>query len=492
MSHQKILGESADTFLATIQQQAPRSGADPARVLTEQVRKQVAEMFTAVRLNNPDDEVKRGVERLAREAVETYNQRACSSGDRPLDIDTERAIRQIVAAILGLGPLEDLLAMPDVEDIAINGPHEVMIYRGGGWERTPVDFETEEQLLLFLNNMIAHTGRQVSPLTPVVDATIPGGHRVNIVMRPCAEPSPCAVIRVRRQRGFTMRDFVSRDVREMMVPRPAFQVPDYRPLQQAGTMSILTAQAARFLHCCVLAGMNIIVVGGTGVGKTSMLSLLGTLIPDWLRIVVIEDTRELNMRPAGDGLPRNCVYFTTRAASMEGTPAVTQADLVRAALRQRPDALTLGEARGGEVLDLLKALCTGHRNGLTSVHADSVAELVSRMRLMFQEAQLQTEVREATVAEWIAQAFHIAIGLQMAQVMTPDGKMGKVRRVHEIVEFSGVVEGAQPARQTLFRYDERRGRLVRQGVMLTKRGQEMFAAVGFDYRDIMAMDEEAQ
>jgi len=229
-------------------------------------------------------------------------------------------------------------------------------------------------------------------------------------------------------------------------------------------------------------------VGSTGVGKTSFLGALGRLIPDWMRIVVIEDTRELNMRATPDGTPGNCVYFTTRLAGLEGTAPVTQSDLVRAALRQRPDALTLGEARGGEVLDLLKALCTGHKNGLTSVHAENVGELVSRLKLMFQEADVKTEVRDATVAEWIAKAFHIGVALEMATVVGPDGRQGKVRRVSEIVEFSGAVEGGQPTRQTLFRFDEREGRLKRQMVYLTPDRERMLAAAGFSYQQVVALD----
>ncbi len=454
--------------------------------LTEQVRTKVVETFSASRLMHPDEEVEQTVRRIAEETVSDYVDQALARGWDPLSIPKEEAVRRIAAEILGLGQVEELLAMDGVEDVVINGPKEVYVYRGGGWERAPVEFEDEEHVLRMLNRAIAPTGRQVSPMEPVVDAIIPGGHRINIVMRPCAEPSPCAAIRVRRTGGFSMKDLLGKDMRLAMTPRPRLHVPDYTQVAVPGAM--LTAQAARFLHYAVLAGMNIVVVGATGVGKTSFLGVLGRLIPEWLRILVIEDTRELNMRPNDDGLPQNCVYFTTRLGGLEGTPPVTQADLVRAALRQRPDALTLGEARGGEVLDLLKALCTGHRNGLTSVHAESVSELVPRLKLMFQEADVRTEVRDDTVAEWIARAFHVGVALEMATVTTPDGRQGKVRRVAEIVEFSGSVEGGQPSRQTLFRYDERAGRLTRRNVYLTPAREQMLAAVGFSYQDIIAMD----
>jgi pilus assembly protein CpaF len=465
---------------------AARDRRDVLRGLTEQVRRQVVETLPANRLMHPDDEVERMVRHVAAEVVGDYAAQAVARGWDPLPLPREEVVRRIVAEILGLGPVEDLLGMEGVEDVVINGPREVYVYRGGRWDRVPVEFEDEEQLLRLLNRAIAPTGRQVSPMEPVVDAVIPGGHRINVVMAPCAEPSPCAAIRVRRQQGITIRDLLGRDMFDAMMEVPRFQVPDYTRMAVPGSM--FTAQALTFLHYAVLAGMNVVVVGATGVGKTSVLGALGQMIPEWLRIVVIEDTRELNMRPADDGLPHNCVYFTTRLGGLEGTPPVTQADLVRAALRQRPDALTLGEARGGEVLDLLKALCTGHRNGLTSVHAESVSELVSRLKMMFQEADVRTEVRDETVAEWIARAFHVGVALEVALTTSPDGRMGRVRRVAEIVEFSGHVEGGQPARQTLFRYDERAGRLVRQNVYLTPRKEQMLAAVGLSYRDVVAMD----
>jgi pilus assembly protein CpaF len=465
---------------------AVRDERNVLRGLTGQVRERVVETFPAGRLMHPDEEVEGAVRDLARQAVADYAAQATARGWDPLPLDGEEVARRIAAEILGLGEIERLLKGAGVEDVVINGPREVYVYRGGGWERAPVEFEDEEQVLRMLNRAIAPTGRQVSPLEPVVDAVIPGGHRINVVMRPCAEPSPCAAIRVRRRSGFSMQDLLGRDMRRAMVTRPTLQVPDYTRVAVAGGM--LSAQAATFLHYAVLAGMNVVVVGSTGVGKTSFLGALGRLLPEWLRIVVIEDTRELNVRPDEGGLAHNCVYFTTRQGGLEGTPPVTQSDLVRAALRQRPDALTLGEARGGEVLDLLKALCTGHRNGLTSVHAESVSELVSRLKLMLQEADVRTEVRDATVAEWIARAFHVSVALEMGTLVAPDGRQGKVRRVAEIVEFSGHVEGGQPSRQTLFRFDERQGHLVRQGVYVTPARERMLAAAGLDYGAVVAMD----
>lgn len=465
-----------------------RDDVNAVQHLTERVRAEVVQLFSANRLMHPDGEVTRTVRNLAGDYANEYVKAAQSqAGGQPLPIPVDQLINRIEAEILGLGQLEALISADAVEDVVINGPGEVWFFRHGGWELTDVTFDNEEHVLRMLNRAIAPTGRQVSPISPIVDAIIPGGHRINIVMRPCAEPSPCAAIRIRRSSGFSIQDFLTFDMRRAMSVRSQMRIPNYQSIEVEGAM--LSGQAAAFLHAAVLAGMNIVVVGGTGVGKTSFLGALGRLIPDWHRILVIEDTRELNMRPvsgedAEAGMSKNCIYFTTRQATMEGTAPVTQSDLVRAALRQRPDALTLGEARGGEVLDLLKALCTGHKNGLTSVHAETVAELVSRLKLMFQEADIKTEVRDQTVAEWIAKAFHIGIALEMGTVSGPQGT-GRIRRVKEIVEFSGGVEGGQPARQTLFEYSEQHGHMVRKPVFLSR--EAMLVAAGFTYRDIVAM-----
>ena len=478
--------DDTDGFLRSAAREARGPlGEDIFSRLVDQVRRRTTEVFPGTRLLHPDHEVEEAIRDFARDAVRGYQQEAIARGWPLLEMGEDEAIRRIAAEILGLGEIEDLLRQDGVEDIVVNGPGEVCFFRGGVWYDTGIRFEDEEHALRVLNRAMASTGRQVSRLSPVVDATIPGGHRINVVMSPCAEPSPCAAIRVRRRGGFSLLDFVGKDMREAVEVQRIPEIPDYSRIFREGAM--LTPQAATFLHMAVLAGANIVVVGGTGVGKTSFLGALGRLIPPWLRILAIEDTRELNLRPADDGKPHNCVYFITRPESLEGTPAVDQAMLVRAALRQRPNALTLGEARGGEILDLLKALRTGHRNGLTSIHADGINELVSRVKLMLQEAVLRTEVSDTTVAEWIAGAFNLAIFLEMASVVTPEG-IAQVRRVTEVVEFTGGVEGGQPLRQTLFRYDPRKGYLARENAFPSDRLQRLLTAGGFNYQQIQRMD----
>jgi len=452
-------------------QDTAASQGDLRRELIADVRQATAREFSAARLADPDDAVRRWVEDFVREEIQRSRREARASGTPALTGSDEEIVQYVLAAVLGLGELESLRQMEGVEDIAINGPGEVYVFRRGRWEPVATTFGSEEELLELINRAIAPTGRQVSPLEPIADAVLPGGDRINVVTRPCARPSPVIGIRVRSREPITFLDMVT--VRQVGYrSRPEWEIPDYSRLVQVGAM--LNGLAATFLHMAVVAGLNVLVVGPTGVGKTTMLSALGGLIPADRRVVVIEDTPELRMRRMEDGRPGNCVYFLTRLRGLEGTAAITQADLVRAALRQRPDALTLGEARGGEILDLLKALATGHRNGLTSIHAEGVEEVPIRIKQMFQEAELRVGITNEVVAQWIAHAFHLVVSLGLFE--------GR-RYVREILEFSGTVEGEQPSRQVLFRRNPDRGDLEWTGMRMAR--ERLLEASGLSFQTIV-------
>ena len=448
--------------------------------LVAQVRQTTADEFPAHRILAGDDGVRDWVEDLTRTLLQKQRRRARGQGQPVISGSREEIVAHVLAEVLGLGDLETLRRTKDVEDIAINGPQEVYIFRRGRWEPVAdIAWDSEEELLELLNRAIAPTGRQISPLRPVCDAILPNGDRINVVIRPCANPSPCVSIRARATERISFLDLVSVP-QHRGIGRRAWNVPDYTLLAQEDAM--LDAVTATFLHMAVVAGTNILVVGSTGVGKTTVLSALGELIPRDRRIVVIEDTPELRMRQTEDGSPGNCIYFLTRLRGLEGTPAVTQTDLVRASLRQRPDALTLGEARGGEILDLLKALATGHRNGLTSIHAEGVEGVPARVKQMFQEADVRVGISNEAVAQWMAQAFHLVIALGMF----PDGR----RYVSEILEFSGRVEGEQPARQVLFSYDHKQGRLRWTGMRPTR--TQLFEEQGLDFQTVVNLADESQ
>lgn len=407
--------------------------------------------------------------------VRLLNDRSLSANARPaFEQPDEQIVEALLNDLFGMGPIEALMRMPDVEDIAINGPDDVWYKARGGWVKSDIGYRSAEVLQITLNRAIVHTNRQVGPLAPIVDATLRAGHRINIVTEPLAHPWPVASIRIHRDKSLTMEDLVVSGGQDHSQPEP-HRISNYFACDNSQGM--FSALSATFLHMAVVAGFNILVVGATGVGKTTVLGALGRMIPADRRILVIEDTRELKIRGNGKNNADNNVYFVTRPATVEGLPAITQKDLVLAALRQRPDALTVGEARGAEVFDMLKALWTGHRNGLTSIHAESLDDVSNRIRMMLQEAHFETEVTEATVALWIAKAFQLAVMLRR----TETGR----RYVEEITEFTGGVEGSVPVRTPLFQYDKATRRLLCTGHGLHETREDMLRQAGYTYDSIV-------
>ncbi len=465
---------------------APRAGTAPLRLSTlprydiadpfahvlEALREAAtgaAGRFSPAEVDSAGDAVFSWCRDRATQLVGELNDRSWEARSRAaFDQPTDEIVGRLLDHLLGLGPLETILRMPDVEDIAINGPDDIWFKALGNWVRVNHGFRSPQEALIVLNRTIVHTGRQAGPLTPIVDGTMRQGHRINIITQPLTDPWPVASIRIHRDHSLQMPDLVASGGEDHGQPS-APHLPDY--FSQDRGSGMFTALSATFLHMAVIAGFNILIVGPTGVGKTTVLGALGHMIPADRRIVAIEDTRELRMRGLKNG--DNCVYLITRPATLEGLPAITQRDLVIAALRQRPDALTVGEARGAEVFDMLKALWTGHRNGLTSIHADSIGDVSSRIRMMLQEASFQTETSEATVALWIARAFHLGITLRRSET-------GR-RYVEEIVEFTGGIEGALPVTTPLFRYDGARRRLLCTGQRLDIGHEAMLREAGFAY-----------
>lgn len=429
--------------------------------------------FTPTEIDSLPEEVAAWCRERAGQLVRDLNDKSWEvRGRAAFEEPSDDVVGRLIDHLLGLGPLEDILRMEGVEDIAINGPSDIWYKAKGNWQRVDHTFRSSQEALIVLNRTIVHSGRQAGPLTPIVDSTMRQGHRINIITSPLTDPWPVASIRIHRDHSLFMEDLVARggeDKTAIVTP----QLPDYFRLDRGTGM--FSALGATFMHMAVYAGFNILLVGPTGVGKTTVLGALGRMIPNDRRIVVIEDTRELRMRGLKNG--DNCVYLLTRPATLEGLPAITQRDLVISALRQRPDALTVGEARGAEVFDMLKALWTGHRNGLTSVHADTIGDVSSRIRMMLQEASFQTEVTEQTVAMWIARAFQIGVTLRR----TESGR----RYVEEIVEFTGGIEGNVPVTTPLFRYDQTRRRMICTGQRLARHNEAMLREAGVNYEMIV-------
>lgn len=387
----------------------------------------------------------------------------------------EQIAEALMNDLFGMGPIETLLRVPGVEDIVINGPKDIWYSAGAGWRKSDIEYSDSETLQIKLNRWIVHTGRQVGPLSPIVDGTLRSGHRINIVTAPLADPWPVASLRIHRDKGLSMEQLVSSGGTDRDPPQP-LMLPNYFAHENGEGM--FSALAATFLHMAVVAGFNLLVVGATGVGKTTVLGALGRMIPADRRIIVIEDTPEINFRGGkADGQVNNSVSFRTRPATLEGLPAIAQRELVIAALRQRPDALTVGEARGAEVFDMLKALWTGHKNGLTSIHADSLEDVPNRLRMMLQEAHFETEITEATIALWIAKAFDLTIMLRR----TETGR----RYIEEISEYTGSVEGNVPVRTPLFTYDPERRRLLCTGHQLDSQHEAMLVETGYAYAAVV-------
>lgn len=384
--------------------------------------------YSAQDFTNAGPKIEMDARTAARAVFSSYNTSAGERGCLTIDMPREEFVQKVVDEILGMGELTPLLADQSIEDITVNGPKEVRTYSSGGWDRQGMRFESSERLLEMINRGISKSGKKANPVTPIVDAILPGGERVSIVTYPVTDAWPTICIRAHRSKDICLSDFTKKyeaknnddsrfDLTKYLV--------DYTKTDTGG---MLTAKAATYLHAAVLSGLNIVLVGPTGCGKTTMLTALGKCIPPGKRILIIEDTPEIDLYPSAE-TPNNVIYLRTRAASLDGNIApVEQADLVKLALRQRPDALTLGEARGKEVFDLLNALNTGHKNGLTSLHAEGPNEVFGRIFMMLAQSEQGRHLDRYRAANLAAGTLNILVTLQIH---------GSRRSVHSIVEYSG-------------------------------------------------------
>jgi pilus assembly protein CpaF len=317
------------------------------------------------------------------------------------DAEREDLAARVVRLATGLGPLEPLLADPRVDEVMVNGPGEVWVERGGRLERAVgVRFEGEAALMHSIERILAPLGRRVDEAAPICDARLADGSRVNVVIPPLSLGGPCLTIRRFRRHGFSLEELV-----------------------EGGT---LAPPLASFLAGCVRARASILVSGGTGSGKTTTLGALSAAIPDGERIVTIEDAAELRLRQ------RHVVRLESRPANLEGRGEVTIRALVRNALRMRPDRIVVGEVRGGEALDMLAALNTGHEGSLTTVHANSPEDALRRVETLALMAGVG--LPHDAVREQVASALQLVVH----QTRAPTGE----RRVESVAEVVRVAGGA--------------------------------------------------
>ncbi|MBA2580872.1 MAG: CpaF family protein [Thermoleophilaceae bacterium] len=317
---------------------------------------------------------------------------ALSDGER------EALAGRVLRLATGLGPLEPLLEDPTVEEVMVNGPGVVYAERAGRLERTEIAFADEAELGHAIERILAPLGRRVDEASPLCDARLPDGSRVNVVIPPLALDGPCLTIRRFRRRGFSLDELV-----------------------EGGT---LAAPLARFLADCVRRRASILVSGGTGSGKTTTLNALSGAIPDGERIVTIEDAAELRLRQ------RHLVRLESRPANLEGKGEVTIRALVRNALRMRPDRIVVGEVRGPEALDLLMALNTGHEGSLSTVHANSPEDALRRIETLALTAGVG--LPHSAVREQVAGALDLVVH----QSRAASGER-RVEHVAEVVRIAG-------------------------------------------------------
>ena len=264
--------------------------------------------------------------------------------------DREELAELILHDVLGLGPLESLLSDPEISEIMINGPKTLFVERRGRIAQADVEFESEMQLRRVIDRIVARIGRRVDESSPMVDARLPDGSRVNIVIPPLAVQGSSVTIRKFSRVPYRVQDLI--------------------------TFGTLNQHMADFIRACVRSRISMVVSGGTGSGKTTTLNVLSNFIPDAERVVTVEDTAELQLRQ------RNLVSLEARSANVEGRGAVPIRDLVVNALRMRPDRIVVGECRAGETLDMLQAMNTGHDGSMTTVHANSPKDAINRIETM--------------------------------------------------------------------------------------------------------------
>jgi pilus assembly protein CpaF len=347
--------------------------------------------------------------------------------------EAERAalVERVVVLATGLGPLEPLMADPSVDEVMVNGPGAVYVERRGRLERVAVEFAGDDELMHAIERVLAPLGRRVDEASPLCDARLPDGSRVNVVIPPLSLSGPCLTVRRFRREGFSLRELVVN-----------------------GT---LPAALAELLAVSVAARASILVSGGTGSGKTTTLNALSGAIPGEERIVTIEDAAELRLRQ------RHVVRLEARPANLEGRGEVTIRQLVRNALRMRPDRIVVGEVRGPEALDMLQALNTGHDGSLTTVHANSPEDALRRVETLALMAGVglpHEAVRDQAAS---------ALDLIVHQARLPDGSRA-VESVTEVVRAAGGAgvrelyrRGGEPRAPGSGRLAERIARLRREG-----------------------------
>lgn len=371
--------------------------------LKKEIHKQLISSLHVPSVGTVDDyelrrELRRGIEQLCDDRTELLSQ------DERL-----RLINEVIDETLGLGPLEPLLRDPTITDILINGPRTVYVERRGRLEHTNVVFHDDQHVLEIVQRIASRVGRRLDESSPMVDARLPDGSRVNAVIRPLALDG--ALVSIRRFAG--------------------------KPLLAADLIArkSATPEIIDFLSACVRARLNIVISGGTGSGKTTFLNMLSGYIPEDERIATIEDAAELRLQQP------HVARMETRPANLEGKGEITTRDLVRNALRMRPDRIIVGECRGSEAFDMLQAMTTGHEGGMTTIHSNNTREAISRLEMLIgmggHELSMWFIRRQiASAIDIVVQCARLSGGTRkVVQVSEVTGSEGEVVGMHDLFVF---------------------------------------------------------
>lgn len=322
-----------------------------------------------------------------------------------------RIVSDLKDEMLGLGPIEILLKDPSVTEVMVNGPKKIFVERNGRLQLTDVQFHDDSHVMNIIERILSPIGRHIDEAVPLVDARLEDGSRVNIIIPPLSLIGPCITIRKFANRALSVEDLIS--------------------------FGTLDRKMADFIKACIQARINILVSGGTGSGKTTTLNVLSSFIPENERIVTIEDAAELKLQQ------EHVVTLESRPANIEGSGEITIRDLVKNALRMRPDRIIVGEVRGGEALDMLQAMNTGHDGSLTTAHANSPRDALSRLETMVLMAGFEMPIKA------IREQISSAIELVLQQSRLKDGS----RKITHITEIQHM-EGEIITTQELFRFEQ--------------------------------------
>jgi pilus assembly protein CpaF len=413
------IAESSDSKIQKAKKAQPSVKEDPFAEIKDRIYDRIIEEIKTDALKELDET---DAEEGLKEEITTIVESTLNEDSSYLSKnDRQKIISEIIDETIGFGPINPLIHDPSVSEIMVNGPDQVYVERKGKLVLSNVSFKDEQHVMRVIEKIVAPLGRRIDESSPMVDARLPDGSRVNAIIPPLSLNGPTITIRKFSEKPFTVRDLIN--------------------------FGTITPNIAMFIKACVEARLNIVVSGGTGSGKTTTLNVISSFIPEDERIVTIEDAAELQLGQ------EHVIRLETRPPNIEGKGSVTIRDLVRNSLRMRPDRIVVGEVRSGEALDMLQAMNTGHDGSLTTGHANSPRDMLARLETMVLMSGMELPIKA------IREQISSAIDLIIQQSRMRDGS----RRITYITEVIGM-EGEVITLQDIFVFKQEgkdeKGRIV--------------------------------